>query len=433
MTALTLPPISKASGTVEPPGSKSISNRVLPLAALASGITTIKNLPDGEDVELMQSSLKQLGLKLSENQGAIKIEGLGEGFSSEKPIDLFLGNSGTSMRTLAALICASEGHFNLDGIARMRERPIADLIDAILPIAGNTTVTYTGQRGFPPLKIFAQGLDGGKTKIRGNVSSQFLTGLLLAMPLCKGRIEVEMDGPLSSMPYVALTLQMMETFGVKIENDNFRRFILENPQGYRSPGEYIVEPDASSASYFLAAGAIAGKVQVKGLPRPSLQGEARFSEVLETMGAKVDIGDQAITVSKNPTKKLQGIDVDMDSMSDTGMTLAMVALFAEGPTTIRNIASWRVKETDRIAAMAKELRKVGAEAEEGPDWLKIYPPKKFLAAEIETYNDHRMAMCFSLTCFGGVPVTLRDPGCTRKTYPNYFEDFNKILVGQKSL
>jgi 3-phosphoshikimate 1-carboxyvinyltransferase len=420
MDVLVLPAAGWARGSVQPPGSKSISNRVLPLAALASGRTLIGNLPDGEDVELMRDALKQLGLNMSATDEGLAVEG-GGGFVTREPLGLFLGNSGTSTRILTALLAAGRGEFTVDGVPRMRERPIKDLVDALKPIAGNTQVTYAGNPGFPPLRIFAEGLAGGKTRVKGNVSSQFLTGLLLSLPLCRGAVEVEVEGTLVSAPYVELTLRIMEAFGVKVENDGFKRFSLGKPAGYRSPGRYLVEPDASSASYFLAAGAIAGgPVEVRGIGRNSLQGEARFAEALEKMGAKIAYGKDSITASRGA---LKGIDIDMDLMSDTGMTLAIAALFAEGPTMIRGIGNWRVKETDRIKAMATELRKVGAEVEEGGDWLRVAPAKALRTAAIDTYQDHRMAMCFSLVSLGGIPITINDPGCTRKTYPGYFEAF----------
>ncbi len=429
MISLTLPPAGRAFGSVEPPGSKSISNRVLPLAALAMGTTWLSNLPDGDDVELMCQALRHLGFALSQEDGALTVQGRGGPIVSKAPVDLFLGNSGTATRILTALLCAGHGEFGVDGIARMRERPIADLINALRPIAGNTLVAYGGQSGFPPLRISAHGLQGGKTQIKGNVSSQFLTGLLLSLPLCREPVIVEVDGVLVSAPYVDLTLRIMEAFGVQIENQNFQRFLLAEPRGYRSPGQYAIEPDASSASYFLAAGAIAGDVQVRGIGKHSLQGEAKFAEVLAKMGARVEYTDTGIKASKG---HLRGIDVDMDLMSDTGMTLAITALFAEGPTTIRNIGNWRVKETDRIQAMATELRKLGAQVEEGSDWLKVHPPQSIASAEIDTYEDHRMAMCFSLASLGGVPITIRNPDCTRKTFPGYFEAFKSIVSGSRS-
>jgi len=421
---LILPPARLAQGVVQPPGSKSISNRVLPLAALAEGTTRLANLPDGEDVELMRDALKQLGLSMAQSGDSLEIRGLGGPLRTSEPLPLFLGNSGTATRILTALLAAGHGEFSVDGIPRMRERPIKDLVDALEPIAGTTRVTYGANPGFPPLRIFGRGLAGGTTRIKGNVSSQFLTGLLLSLPLCRGAVTVEVEGALVSAPYVELTLRIMEAFGVSVANEGFRRFSLAEPRGYFSPGEYGIEPDASSASYFLAAGAIAGgAVEVRGIGRDSLQGEARFAEVLASMGARVEYGKNRVVVSRG---ELRGVDVDMDLMSDTGMTLAVTALFAQGPTTIRNIGNWRVKETDRIKAMATELRKVGAMVEEGADWIRVEPPAALRSAEIDTYQDHRVAMCFSLVSLGGIPVTIRDPGCTRKTYPGYFDAFRAI-------
>lgn len=444
MDQLTLSPISLVQGSVEPPGSKSISNRALPLAALAKGNTRVLNLPDGEDVELMRKALEGLGIGMGGDLNALTVRGLGGAFSNEGPVNLFLGNSGTTTRTLTALLAAGQGEYAVRGVPRMHERPIGDLVDALRPLTGlvtaaeadaaaamasflgGTRIIYAGKPGFPPLRILAKGLQGGKTRIKGDISSQFLTGILLAMPLCRGPVEVEVEGTLVSAPYVELTLKVMEAFGVEVENRGSKTFRLEKPAGYRSPGDYRVEPDASSASYFLAAGAIkGGRVEVKGLGRESLQGEARFATVLERMGAGVEYGRDSIAVSRG---RLKGVEADMDEMSDTGMTLAMAALFAEGPTVIRNIGNWRVKETDRIAAMAAELRKVGAEVEEGGDCLSIRPPAALRSAAIDTYQDHRMAMCFSLVCLGGVPVTIKDPGCTRKTYPGYFEAFRGLAA-----
>ena len=432
MDSLTLPPARVARGVVRPPGSKSISNRVLPLAAMASGVTRLSNLPDGEDVELMRDALRQLGISMRDEGDGLEVQGTGGAFAAEEPLALFLGNSGTATRILTALLAAGKGEFTVDGVPRMRERPIKHLVDALLPIAGNTQITYGANPGFPPLRIYAQGLEGGVTRIQGDVSSQFLTGLLLALPLCQGAVEVEVEGTLVSAPYVELTLRIMRAFGVSVANDGFKRLSLAGPQSYVSPGSYAIEPDASSASYFLAAGAIAGgPVEVRDIGSGSLQGEARFATVLERMGARVEYGTDYIRVSGAP-QGLRGVDADMDLMSDTGMTLAMAALFAQGPTTIRNIGNWRVKETDRIKAMAVELRKLGARAEEGPDWLRVEPPALLQTAAIDTYQDHRMAMCFSLACLGNIPVTINDPGCVRKTYPGYFDAFRAIASGEGS-
>lgn len=400
---------------------------------MAAGVTRLANLPDGEDVELMRSALARLGVPIRESAGNLEVTGFGGPLRAGDPVELFLGNSGTATRILTALLSAGKGTFTVDGVARMRERPIRDLVDAIRPLAGATRIAYAGAEGFPPLRIDAQGLAGGTTRIKGNVSSQFLTGLLMALPLCRGAVEVAVDGILVSAPYVDLTLRIMEAFGARVANEGFRRFSHPGAGAYASPGHYEVEPDASSASYFLAAGAIAGgPVEVKGIGRESLQGEARFATVLERMGAKVEYGTDFIRVAGAPLRgagaSLQGIDADMDLMSDTGMTLAVAALFAQGPTLIRNIGNWRVKETDRIRAMATELRKVGAGVEEGPDWLRVEPPIRLQTATIDTYQDHRMAMCFSLVALGGVPVIINDPGCVRKTYPGYFEAFRSLVA-----
>ena len=438
MEKLTLPPIQRFTGSVRPPGSKSIANRALPLAAVARGTTRLENLPDGEDVTLMRQGLEKLGISILPPDGGsggdtVIVTGQGGGLRApDGDVSLYLGNSGTATRILTALLSAGDGIFHIDGVPRMRERPIGHLVDALMPLAGNTRIIYEGHEGFLPLRIEARGLAGGRTRIRGDLSSQFTTGLILALPLCHDSAEFEVDGKLVSAPYVDLTLQIMETFGAKIEREGRLRFWIDNPSGYQSPGTFSIEPDASSASYFLAAAAIVGgPVTVLGLHKNSPQGEVGFAEVLRRMGANVEYGSDGITVSRSvgaihELPPLHGIDADMDMMSDTGMTLAITALFADGPTTIRNIGNWRVKETDRIHAMATELRKVGATVEEGPDSLVIHPPSALRSAEIDTYDDHRMAMCFSLISLGGVEVTIRDPGCVRKTYPGYFDDFKRM-------
>lgn len=430
-----LPPVPSLPGPfrVRPPGSKSIANRVLPLAALAVGQTTLDNLPDGEDVTLMRKALAGLGYSATGEGAREALTGTGIFRAPGDGAELFLGNSGTATRILTALLAAGEGTFRITGIPRMYERPIGDLVEALLPLCGATKITYDGQVGFPPLTLHASGLAGGETTIRGNLSSQFVTGLLMAMPLCRGRVEVVVEGTLVSAPYVDLTLQVMRDFGAIVERDGYKRFWIENPSGYTSPGAYSVEPDASSASYFVAAAAIAnGTLEVQGIRNDSSQGEAGFSRVLRTMGARVTVDEARLRVEG--ATALRGIDIDMDLMSDTGMTLAVVALFAEGKTTIRNVGNWRLKETDRLHAMATELRKLGATVEEGSDWISIDPPERLTPnAEIDTYDDHRMAMCFSLASLGpkGVPVTIKDPGCVRKTYPGYWDAF-KRMTGQGS-
>lgn len=428
MEKLVIPPIRRFTGTIRPPGSKSIANRALPLAAVARGTTRLENLPDGEDVTLMRQALEKLGVSFSGDGTAIVVEGLGGGLRAPKgEVSLFLGNSGTATRILAALLSAGEGVFRIDGVPRMRERPIGDLVEALLPLAGNTRIAYEDKEGFLPLRIEARGLAGGNTLIRGDLSSQFTTGLIMALPMCHAAAQVEVEGRLVSAPYVSLTLKVMEDFGVKLEREELRRFWITRPSVYQSPGIFTVEPDASSASYFLAAAAITGgPVTVLGLGKDSPQGEVAFAEVLRRMGANVDYGHDGITVSRPGHTHLKGIDADMDLMSDTGMTLAVTALFAEGSTVIRNIGNWRLKETDRLRALATELRKTGAVVEEGRNSLAIHPPSVLQSAEIDTYDDHRIAMCFSLLALGGVEATIRDPGCVRKTYPGYFDDFRKL-------
>ena len=421
---LELPPAQRAEGKICPPGSKSISNRVLPLCALSKDATTVYNLPDGEDVVLMQKALHALGVKMDSQAKGLKIQGIGGGFHAIHPLALHLGNSGTCMRNLAALLACSNGEFFLDGVKRMRERPLGPLVEALLKLNPHCKVEYVQKEGFPPIRVKSKGFYGGTTSISGEISSQFTTAVLLALPLGENQSQISIRGKQVSKPYVDMTCKIMKQFGVEvipIEND----YKISAGSYYRSPREYFIEPDASSASYFLAAGAIAhGPVTIPGITPESLQGEAGFAKILEKMGAKVHWSSQGITVSGG---LLQGIDVDMDSMTDTGMTLGITALFAKGKTTIRNVGNWRHKETDRLEAMAKELSKLGAKVEKGEDHLTIEPPEKIKPATISTYDDHRMAMCFSLACLGGVPITIENPNCTHKTYPGYFKDFQSII------
>lgn len=426
MQSLTLQPKNRISGTVNLPGSKSLSNRILLLAALAEGETRVSNLLDSDDTRYMLEALALLGvdLRLTEQRTACAVQGLGHPFKTAQPVTLFLGNAGTAMRPLCAALAASQGDFTLTGEPRMSERPINDLVDTLRDLGAN--IVYTGPDGFPPLRIQGTSLAGGTTEIRGNISSQFLTALLMAAPLCSGDVDVRIGGDLVSKPYIKITLDVMSRFGVHVENHNFSRFVVPGGQRYRSPGDMMVEGDASSASYFLAAAAIAGgTVRVNGVGRSSVQGDVKFADILERMGAIVRWGDNWIEVSRGA---LRGIDADLNHIPDAAMTIAITALFAEGPTTIRNIYNWRVKETDRLSAMATELRKVGAVVEEGNDYIVIHPPAKILPAVIDTYDDHRMAMCFSLAAFGGSPITINDPDCTAKTFPEYFTLFQSLIV-----
>jgi 3-phosphoshikimate 1-carboxyvinyltransferase len=414
---LELKPIARAAGTVRLPGSKSISNRVLLLSALAKGDTELRGLLDADDTRVMREALTKLGVEFRGSTA----KGVGGPFPV-KQADLFLGNAGTALRPLTAALAFSGGEYRLSGVPRMHERPIGDLVDALRGVGAR--IDYGGSEGFPPLAIRPGRIEAKTVKVRGEVSSQFLTALLMALPLASSSSRVEVQGELISKPYVEITLNVMRRFGVEVARSGWRAF--EVPEGsYVSPGTMFVEGDASSASYFLAAGAIGGgPVRVEGVGRGSIQGDVRFAEVLERMGATVSMGESWIEVTGG--KKLKAIDIDLNHIPDAAMTAAVMALFADGPSTLRNIASWRVKETDRLAAMAAELRKLGAQIEEGSDFLKITPGKLKPGAAIDTYDDHRMAMSFSLVALGGVPVRINDPGCVAKTFPHYFEAFASI-------
>lgn len=426
MNTLLLPPLRSINGELTLPGSKSLSNRILLLAAVAQGETRISNLLDSDDTRHMLNALRSLGVsyQLSADKSTCVVSGRAGPLHHDAALELFLGNAGTAMRPLTAMLCASRGEFTLTGEARMSERPIGDLIDCLRGCGAN--VDYLGEAGYPPLKIHGTDLHGGSVSIKGNISSQFLTAMLMAAPLCSEDLEIVVEGELVSKPYILITLDVMARFGVVVENHDYQRFVVRSGQRYCAPGDIMVEGDASSASYFLAAAAIAGgTVRVHGSGRASVQGDARFAEVLEQMGAKVTWGDTWIEVSRG---SLKGVDVDLNHIPDAAMTIATTALFAEGPTRIRNIYNWRVKETDRLAAMSTELRKLGAKVDEGEDSIYIEPPAHIQAAAIDTYDDHRMAMCFSLAAFGESPITINDPGCTAKTFPTYFELFQKLTT-----
>ncbi len=428
MDYLDLGPFSRASGTVRLPGSKSISNRVLLLAALAEGETTITNLLDSDDTRVMLAALETLGVKLSREDDTCVVQGTRGAFTARRA-DLFLGNAGTAVRPLTAALAVNGGDYRIHGVPRMHERPIGDLVDGLRQIGAK--IDYEENEGFPPLRIrpAAISVDAPIT-VRGDVSSQFLTALLMTLPLVRakdGVTVVQVDGELISKPYIEITIKLMERFGVKVERHGWHRFEVPAGVRYQSPGKIMVEGDASSASYFLAAGAIGGgPLRVEGVGRASIQGDIGFAEALGRMGANVTMADDWIEVRGigNDHGKLDPIDMDFNLIPDAAMTIAVAALFADGATTLRNIASWRVKETDRIAAMAKELRKVGANVEEGADYLVVRPPAQLTPnAAIDTYDDHRMAMCFSLVSLGGVPVRINDPKCVGKTFPDYFDRF----------
>ncbi|HQU79445.1 MAG TPA: bifunctional 3-phosphoshikimate 1-carboxyvinyltransferase/cytidylate kinase [Azonexus sp.] len=420
---LDLPQLCCASGTVRLPGSKSISNRVLLLAALAEGETEVRDLLASDDTERMLDALKILGVGVTHlgNENWL-IKGCG-GLFPVKRAELFLGNAGTAFRPLTAALALAGGDYILKGVARMHERPIGDLVDGLRQLGAD--VTYLGNEGFPPLHLKPATIQpGGVVKVRGDVSSQFLTGLLMALPLTGETVAVEVVGELISKPYIEITLAIMARFGVTVEREGWQRFTVAAGSCYVSPGTIYVEGDASSASYFLALGAIGGgPVRVEGVGRDSIQGDVKFAEALAKMGARIETGPNWME-ARAPENGLVAVDLDCNHIPDAAMTLATTALFAKGTTTLRNIASWRVKETDRIAAMAIELRKLGAEVEEGEDFIRV-TPARLKPAAIDTYDDHRMAMCFSLAAFG-TPLRINDPKCVAKTFPDYFERFATV-------
>mgnify|MGYP005987993505 FL=1 len=424
MEQLTLQPIGKINGEIFLPGSKSLSNRALLIAALASGVTKITNLLVSEDIEHMLNALTTLGIKytLSDCGTECTVVGNNGFFKTDTPLELYLGNAGTAMRPLCAALAASEGEFVLTGEPRMKERPIGHLVDALAQLGAG--IEYLENKDYPPVKISGKALTGNTVSIDGSISSQFLTAILMIAPLLKTDTKIEIEGELVSKPYIDITLNIMSRFGVDVKNNNYQSFTVTGNQSYQAVEKYMVEGDASSASYFLAAGAIkGGKVTVHGVGTLSVQGDKHFADVLEKMGAEVTWADESITVVGKP---LTAVDMDMNHIPDAAMTIATTALFAKGTTSIRNIYNWRVKETDRLTAMATELRKVGAEVVEGEDFISITPPETLKHAEIDTYNDHRVAMCFSLVALSDTPVTINDPKCTAKTFPDYFDKLAEV-------
>ncbi|MBV8209285.1 MAG: 3-phosphoshikimate 1-carboxyvinyltransferase [Burkholderiaceae bacterium] len=421
---LTVQPIGHAEGRVRPPGSKSISNRALLLAALSNHTTRLTGTLDADDTRVMIEALRALGVAVDALPGDAGTFVAGcAGRFPRRQADLHLGNAGTAMRPLAAVLAFSGGRYRLDGVARMRERPIGDLVEALIALGGN--IRFEAVHGFPPLLIEpTEAVTSDRVAIRGAVSSQFVSGLLMAAPLIAppAGLRIDVQGRLISEPYVVMTLALMERFGVKVErgDGHFR----VTPGQYRSPGTLEVEADASSASYFLALGAIAGgPVTVEGVGSCSIQGDVGFAQLLQKMGAQLVLGPDWIEARK---AALTAVDADCSRIPDAAMTAAVVALFAQGTTRLTGIGSWRVKETDRIAAVATELRRLGAVVRNGADWIEIDGPCAVREAAIDTYDDHRMAMCFSLAAAGGVPVHVRDPQCVRKTFPNYFTELAKL-------
>ena len=425
-------PVANVSGVIRLPGSKSISNRTLLLSALADGETVVRDLLSSDDTSVMLDALQALGVqwKQTENANEYIVRGT-RGDLPVKRADLFLGNAGTAIRPLTAALAVLGGDFLLRGIPRMHERPIGDLVDALN--ASGAQIENVENPGYPPIRIHEGRFNSHELRVRGNVSSQFLTALLMAAPLMARTddVTIHVIGELISKPYIEITLNLMRTFGVVVERDGWNTFVLRKGQTYRSPGILHVEGDASSASYFLAAAAISGgPVRVEGIGRNSIQGDVRFVDVLAKMGANVEYGDNYIEVKSGNV--LKGIDQDFNLIPDAAMTVAMLAVYADGPSVLRNIGSWRVKETDRIAAMATELAKLGVGVEAGDDWLKIVPSDTIADAEIDTYDDHRMAMCFSLACLSGqgkqgARIRINDPKCVAKTFPEYFQAFATLF------
>ncbi len=428
MEFLDVNPSARAHGLVQLPGSKSISNRTLLLAALASGPTDIHDLLKSDDTDRMLEALASLGVGvLKTGEHDYQITGT-NGCFPNKEADLFLGNAGTAFRPLTAALALSGGTYKLHGVPRMHERPIGDLVDALRQIGAD--ITYLGQEGFPPLLIKPASIAAsGTIKIRGDVSSQFLTALLMALPMTGKETRIQLVSELISKPYIDITLKLMAQFGVQVTREDWEQFTVPAAVGYKSPGKVFVEGDASSASYFLAAGALGrGPVRVQGVGAKSIQGDVAFADALEAIGVTITKGDNWIEASAPQGLPLKAFDRDFNHIPDAAMTLAVVALFCDGPSRLTNIASWRVKETDRIAAMATELRKLGAMVEEGEDWLQVTPAAKLNASvAVDTYDDHRMAMCFALATFGGVPVRINDPKCTAKTFPTFFEVFSSVV------
>jgi 3-phosphoshikimate 1-carboxyvinyltransferase len=431
---LDIPPLAGAAGALVLPGSKSISNRVLLLSALCQGSTTLHDVLDSDDTRVMLTALRQLGCGVRQHGTTVEVDGLG-GQLPVRQAQLFMGNAGTAIRPLTAALAVLGGDFELRGVPRMHERPIGDLVDALRQLG--CQIEDLGQPGYPPLRIGQPQLRlEAPIRVRGDVSSQFLTALLMALPLVAQRdIVIEVVGELISRPYVEITLKLLARFGVVVARDGWQRFTIPAGSQLRSPGSLHVEADASSASYFIALGAITtglggpNGIKIQGLGQDSIQGDIRFVEAARLMGAQIDSGPNWLHIRRGEPGAgwpLKAIDLDCNHIPDAAMTLAVMALYAQGTTTLSNIASWRVKETDRIAAMATELRKLGASVEEGADFLRVTPPSSpadWRAASIHTYDDHRIAMCFSLAAFNpaGLPVRIEDPKCVAKTFPDYFE------------
>ncbi|MDG2252276.1 MAG: 3-phosphoshikimate 1-carboxyvinyltransferase [Methylophilaceae bacterium] len=416
-------PVIQVNGTISLPGSKSITNRILLMAALSNGKTTINNYLESDDTSYMLGALKELGVEFRDTGNSLIINGINHKFPVLRS-KLFLGNAGTAFRPLTAVLAMMGGDYEISGIDRMHERPIKDLVNGLEQIGAK--INYLGASGLPPLKILPSNITyKSPIKINGSVSSQFLTALLMACPLANQDLIIKVNGDLISKPYINITLKLLERFGVQYKNLNWQTFQLSHGSRYKSSGEISVEGDASSASYFFAAAAILGKIEVNGINATSIQGDLNFLKVIDRMGAKIEYLKNSVKVTRQ--YDLKGLDIDCKDIPDAAMTLAVMAIFAKGKTILRNIGSWRVKETDRIYAMQTELKKLGAHVASTDDSISISPPNIINNnIEIDTYNDHRIAMCFSLVALANKTIVINDPECVNKTYPNFFKDFDAV-------
>ena len=427
MNEITLKASKQVRGCIKLPGSKSITNRVLLMAALGNGVTKLIDPLRSEDTDQMINALIKLGVSVKEvndDKNIIEIKGIEHNFPN-KNTNLFLGNSGTTFRPLAAVLAMMEGDYYLSGIERMHERPIKDLVDALEQMG--SSIQYEKNHGYPPITINNSSIEISEPiQIKGDISSQYLTALLIAGPISNNEFNIEVVGDLISKPYIDITLKLLTKFNIFYNNDNWRLFSLKKDSVYRNPTKIFVEGDASSASYFFAAASLSGSIEIKGVTKDSIQGDLKFLDIISKMGAKIEYKSDSIQVSK--ASNLKGLEIDCIEIPDAAMTLAIMAVFADKPTKLNNIGSWRVKETDRILAMDNELTKMGVEVSTTHDSMTIFPQKQLNDnISIETYNDHRIAMCFSLFCLKNLNITIQDPNCVNKTYPDYFKDLKSVI------
>ena len=427
MNEITLKASKQVRGCIKLPGSKSITNRVLLMAALGSGVTKLIDPLRSEDTDQMINALIKLGVSVKEvndDKKTLEIKGAEHNFPN-KDTNLFLGNSGTTFRPLAAVLAMMRGSYNLSGIERMHERPIKDLVDALEQMG--SSIQYEKNHGYPPITINNSSIEISEPiQIKGDISSQYLTALLIAGPISNNEFNIEVIGDLISKPYIDITLKLLTKFNIFYNNDNWRLFSLKKDSVYRNPTKIFVEGDASSASYFFAAASLAGSIEIKGINKDSIQGDLKFLDIISKMGAKIEYKSDSIQVSR--ASSLKGLEIDCIEIPDAAMTLAIMAVFADKPTKLKNIGSWRVKETDRILAMNNELTKMGVEVSTTHDSMTVFPQKQLNDnISIETYNDHRIAMCFSLFCLKNLNITIQDPNCVNKTYPDYFKDLKSVI------